>query len=207
MAEWPVSPGRSSSSKTATTPSRRSDVRPALRAKFPKEVEKFTDDQGAGGVTATGMRPATAADEEYCFQLHKAAMGAYIAQIWGWDEDVQRGFHTRAFSPGRWQIITVDSADAGMLHVERRHTEIYLARIELHPDYQGRGIGSRLIHSLLQQARRRGQDLTLDVLAVNQRAHALYRRMGLHEVARHGENDIKIRMSTKPPLRGPSHGS
>ncbi|MFF4764264.1 GNAT family N-acetyltransferase [Streptomyces sp. NPDC001292] len=108
------------------------------------------------------------------------------------------------FGPGRWQIITVDGADAGMLHAEHRST---LARIELHPDYQGRGIGSQLIHTLLQQARRQGQDLTLDVLAVNQRAHALYRRMGLHEVARHGGNKTKIRMSTRPPQSGSIHRS
>ncbi|MFE8950590.1 GNAT family N-acetyltransferase [Streptomyces sp. NPDC007856] len=134
-------------------------------------------------------------------------MGAYITQIWGWDDHVQRGFHTRVFSPGRWQIITVDDADAGMLHVEQRPTELYLARIELDPDYQGRGIGSRLIRTLLHQARRQDKDLTLDVLAVNQRAHALYRRMGLHEIARHGENNIKIRMSSRPPQSDPIHRS
>lgn len=150
-------------------------------------------------MTAVGLRPVISADSEYCFQLHKAAMGGYVAAVWGWDEQVQRDFHHRAFSSGRWQIITADGADAGMLHVEHRHAEIYLARIEIHPDHQGRGIGSRLIRSLLRQARQQGQDLTLDVLVVNQRARALYRRLGLHEVTRHGENDIKIRMSTKPP--------
>lgn len=94
-----------------------------------------------------------------------------------------------------------------MLHVGHRPTETYLARIEIHPDHQGRGIGGRLIRGLLHQARRQGRDLTLDVLAVNQRAQALYRRLGLHEVNRHGENNIKIRMSAKPPRPVPIHGS
>jgi GNAT superfamily N-acetyltransferase len=154
-------------------------------------------------MSAIGLRPATAADEEYCFQLHKAAMGAYVTQIWGWDEDDQRAFHTRLFAPGRWQIITVDGADAGMLHVEHGPTETYLGRIELHPDFQGLGIGGGIIQELLRQARRQGRDLTLDVLAVNHRAHALYRRMGLHEVSRHGENNIKIRMSSRPRRSDP----
>ncbi|GAA0920413.1 GNAT family N-acetyltransferase [Streptomyces thermoalcalitolerans] len=158
-------------------------------------------------MTAIGLRPATSADSEYCFQLHKAAMGAYVTAIWGWDEQAQRDFHDRVFNPGQWQIITVDGTDAGMLHVEHRPTEIYLARIEIHPAYQGRGIGSRLIRGLLDQARRQGQDLTLDVLVVNHRAQALYRRLGLHEVARHGENNIKIRMSTKAPRPDPTHSS
>ncbi|MGW2422818.1 GNAT family N-acetyltransferase [Streptomyces sp. NPDC001709] len=123
-------------------------------------------------MTAIGLRPATSADSEYCFQLHKAAMGTYVTAVWGWDEQIQRDFHARAFIPGRWQIITADGADAGMLHVEHRPTEIYLARIELHPDHQGRGMGSQLIRSLLYQARQQGQDLALDVLVVNQAASA-----------------------------------
>ncbi len=32
------------------------------------------------------LRPATPADSECCFQLHKAAMGDYVTAIWGWDE-------------------------------------------------------------------------------------------------------------------------
>jgi ribosomal protein S18 acetylase RimI-like enzyme len=158
-------------------------------------------------MTTIGLRPATSADSEYCFELHKAAMGAYIEAIWGWDEHIQRDFHTGAFTPERWQIVTADGADVGMLHIEHRPTDIYLARIEIHPDHQGRGIGSRLIRSLLHQARQQGRELTLDVLVVNQRAKALYQRLGLHEVTRHGENNIKVRMSTKPPQPGPIHRS
>jgi ribosomal protein S18 acetylase RimI-like enzyme len=150
-------------------------------------------------VTGLALRPAAPADSEFCFQLHKAAMGGYITAIWGWDEQRQRAFHDRSFSPGRWQIITVDGADVGMINVEHRPTEIYLGRIEIHPSRQGRGIGTRLIAGLIDEARRNGQDLTLDVLIVNERAQALYRRLGLTEVARHGDGDIRIRMRSGPP--------
>jgi ribosomal protein S18 acetylase RimI-like enzyme len=145
-------------------------------------------------MTPVELRPATDADSEFCYRLHKAAMGDYVTAIWGWDEQVQRGFHARAFNPGRWQIITTGGADAGMLDVEYRPGEIYLARIEIHPDYQGRGIGTRLIRALADEARQKGQALVLDVLTVNHRAQALYRRLGMTEVARHGDNNIKITM-------------
>ncbi|MQA96050.1 MAG: divalent cation tolerance protein CutA [Streptosporangiales bacterium] len=127
-------------------------------------------------------------------------MGDYISAIWGWDERAQRVFHDRLFTPGRWKIITVRGEDVGMLNVERRPEEIYLARIEVHPDHQGRGIGARLVRSLLDEAARDGKELALDVLDVNERAQALYRRLGLHEVARHGDDAIKVRMSTRPPV-------
>jgi GNAT superfamily N-acetyltransferase len=57
-----------------------------------------------------------------------------------------------------------------MLDVEYRPAEIYLARIEIHPDHQGGGIGTRLISALIDEAGRKGQDLVLDVLTVNRRA-------------------------------------
>ena len=145
-------------------------------------------------MTSVVLRPATPGDSEFCYQLHKAAMGDYVTAIWGWDEEVQRGFHARAFNPGRWQIITAGGADIGMLDVEYRPGEIYLSRIEICPGHQGRGTGSRLISALAGEARQKGQDLVLDVLTVNYRAQALYQRLGMTEVARRGDGNIKITM-------------
>jgi ribosomal protein S18 acetylase RimI-like enzyme len=148
------------------------------------------------GMSVIGLRPAVAADSEFCYQLHKAAMGDYVTAIWGWDEQFQRDFHAGVFNPGRWQIITADGEDVGMLDVEHRPGEIYLARIEILPSYQRRGIGTHLISALVQEAAQHGQDLVLDVLTVNHRAQSLYQRLGLTEVARHGDNNIKIAMRT-----------
>jgi ribosomal protein S18 acetylase RimI-like enzyme len=140
------------------------------------------------------------ADTEFCYQLHKAAMGSYVTAIWGWDEQAQRDHHSRAFNPGRWQIITADGADIGMLDVEHRPGEIYLSRIEIHPDHQGHGIGTQLVSALIDEARQHGQDLVLDVLTVNSRAQALYRRLGMTEMSRHGDNNIKITMRSARQL-------
>ena len=150
-------------------------------------------------MTHVALRPATPADSKFCFQLHKAAMGGYITAIWGWDEQVQRGFHARAFNPARWQIITAGGADIGMIDVGYRPAEIYLARIEVHPSYQGHGIGTRLVSALIDEAVRKGQDLVLDVLTVNHRAQALYQRLGMTEVARHGDGNVKITMRSSRP--------
>jgi GNAT superfamily N-acetyltransferase len=141
-----------------------------------------------------GLRPAAPGDSEFCYRLHKAAMGDYVTAIWGWDEQVQRAFHARAFDPGRWQIVTADGTDVGLLVVEHRPGELYLARIEIDPRRQGHGIGTRLISALIAEAAHQGQDLVLDVLAVNHRARALYQRLGLTETGRHGDGNIKITM-------------
>jgi hypothetical protein len=54
-------------------------------------------------------------------------MGGYVAAIWGWDEQVQRGFHDRAFDAGKWQIIIADGADPGVIDVDYRPGEIHIA--------------------------------------------------------------------------------
>lgn len=63
---------------------------------------------------------------------------------------------TTRFNPGHWQIIAAGGADIGMLDVEHRPGEIYLARIEIHPDHQGHGLGTHLISALLDEARQNG---------------------------------------------------
>jgi GNAT superfamily N-acetyltransferase len=140
------------------------------------------------------LRPATTADSEFCFAVHRAALGPYVRAVWGWDDAVQRGFHERSFDPGGTQIVTCEHRDAGFLVVERRPSGIYLGRIELLPHYQGRGVGGRLIRELLAEAAGCGQPVELDVLAVNTRAYALYVRLGFRDLGRHGENGVKIRM-------------
>ena len=143
---------------------------------------------------AIALRPATPADAEFCYQLHKTAMGDYITVTWGWDEQVQRAFHERAFTrtdgrsspPGRPMPACWMSSTA-----QGRST---CPASNSNPHHQGHGIGTRIISALLDEAERTGQDLVLDVLTVNRRAQALYQRLGMTEVARHGDRDTKITM-------------
>ena len=53
-----------------------------------------------------------------------------------------------------------------------------LAEIELLPAWQGRGIGSSIVRWLMKEAATAGKPLTLRVLHVNERARALYERLG-----------------------------
>ena len=94
-----------------------------------------------------------------------------------------------------------------MIDVEYRPAEIYLSRIEIDPSYQGHGIGTRLIRALIDEATRKGQDLVLDVLTVNHRAQALYQRLGMAEVARHGDGNIKITMRSSQPHQQGSYNT
>ena len=41
------------------------------------------------------LRPATADDFEFFFQLHKDTLGPYVEQVWGWDDEEQRAYLQR----------------------------------------------------------------------------------------------------------------
>ena len=43
-------------------------------------------------------RPAAEADYRFGCQVRKAALGHYIADTWGWNEDQQRDSYRREFS-------------------------------------------------------------------------------------------------------------
>ena len=141
------------------------------------------------------LRPATNADIEFCFDLHKSAFFQYVTDTWGWDEEDQRAIHRRNFKPGRVQIVTDNGVDVGRLDVDYGDEEYFLLLIELLPSHRGQGLGSRLIRTVLDQAAAEGKPLTLNVLEVNRRAYELYRRLGFTEVERLVEGPaVKIRM-------------
>ena len=145
-------------------------------------------------MTVIAFRPATAADTDFSFRLHRATMRAYVAPIWGWDDDAQQALHNQRFDPATTRIITVDGVDAGILVTEQRPTELYLERIAVDPSHQGDGVGSRVIQGLLTEAAGQGKTMVLEVLTTNPRAEALYHRLGFHEESRHGPGNIKITM-------------
>lgn len=71
---------------------------------------------------------------------------------------------------------------AGMMFVPGG-TQADVLTIAVHPDCWGRGIGSLLLGTLIDEARRRGCDeVFLEVRADNDRAHGLYQRRGFTEI-------------------------
>lgn len=124
------------------------------------------------------LRPAHPEDRGFLLALKEAAMRRYVEQVWGWDDAEQVAYFDERFVPERWQIIQVEGQDAGVLIVEEDAEQVYLAEIEVLPAWQGRGIGTAAIGSLIERASTAGKPVTLRVLHVNKRARALYERLG-----------------------------
>ncbi|MCA9872711.1 MAG: GNAT family N-acetyltransferase [Anaerolineales bacterium] len=137
------------------------------------------------------LRQATEADYEFLYRLHKAAMQPYIEATWGWQEEWQQEYFARKWNPQARQIIQIQGQDAGVLVIEIRQGEHYLALIELLPECQGHGVGTAVLADFLHEAETHSLPATLHVLKTNGRARQFYERLGFAIVA---DEEIRYKM-------------
>ena len=125
------------------------------------------------------LRPARAADYEWLWNLKRLTMRPYVEQTWGvWDDFAQEEFFRHSYRAESVQVVVVDRADAGLLHVEREPAELFLANIQIHPDFQNRGLGSAVVQTVIETGQQLRLPIRLQVLKVNFRARQLYERLG-----------------------------
>jgi len=142
------------------------------------------------------LRPATLEDYDFLWRLHCTTMRAYVEPIWGWDEARQRGLFAERFVVERLQVVEADGAAIGALSVQWSADLLFLKRINLAPELQNQGIGTKLIQDLLVEADERGVAVELSVLRSNP-ARRLYERLGF-VVVRETEELFFMR---RPPVR------
>ena len=141
-------------------------------------------------MTDIGLRSSTSADSEFVYQTKKAALGKYIAQTWGWDEQFQREYHRKDFDPSVIQIVTLQDKGVGWVVFTRSDDQIQINDLYILPEYQRRGIGSHLVSKLLEEAREKHIPVRLGVLKVNP-ARRFYEKLGFAVV---GETETHYQM-------------
>lgn len=137
------------------------------------------------------LRPATQADYDFLYNLHRDTIRPSVAATWGWDEAWQKAYFAQKFDPSQRHIIVVEGDDVGVVAIEERESEIYIALIEVTTTLQGHGIGTAVIQDILQYARQKELPATLHVLKTNEGAKRLYERLGFVVTA---EEALKYKM-------------
>jgi ribosomal protein S18 acetylase RimI-like enzyme len=148
------------------------------------------------------LRPVTPEDKAFLFDLY-ALTRAEELSAWGWSDQqralflqmqyqAQRLSYQTQYPESRHDIILLhdplqETRSLGRIWVSRSNDEIRLLDITLLPDYRDRGIGTRLIQQLIDQAHQSDIPLRLHVLKTNPALH-LYERLGGIKVA-----DLEIR--------------
>jgi GNAT superfamily N-acetyltransferase len=125
--------------------------------------------------------PADETHKEFSYRVKKAAEGEYIISMFGWDEDVQRGFHDKAWQEQKPDIITYDGKLIGTIATTESEDCIEIGQFFILPEYQNQGIGTYLLKSVLDKADRLGKTITLKFLK-NNRVESLYVRHGFRLV-------------------------
>lgn len=142
------------------------------------------------------LRQATEDDYDFLYRLHAATIREAVEATFGpWDEAFQQADFAENFEPDACQIIVVEGRDVGVLKVEEREGHVFLALIEIAPDFQNKGLGSQVIGDVLSQAQAQGKTVKLHVLKGNPRAHRLYERLGFAVVE---EREERYVMSWNP---------
>jgi ribosomal protein S18 acetylase RimI-like enzyme len=146
-------------------------------------------------MTELRLRPAVVDDFDLLYQIHRDALGKYVEQTWGsWDEGWQAQKFREDFDVTHRQVIEWDGKVIGYLEVAEKQDCIRLADIRIAPDFQRRGIGTRLIRGVLERAAARGLPVTAAVLRVNP-ARRLYERLGFEVV---DSTQTHYRMASRP---------
>ena len=135
--------------------------------------------------------------KEFSYQVKKAAEGECITSMFGWDEDVQRSFHSKAWNQQRPAIITYQGTLIGTVATIEGENCIEVGQFFILPDYQNKGIGTHLLKKILSKADQLGKNVTLKFLK-NNPVKSLYVRNGFQVV---DTNEILYYMERKPGSR------
>jgi GNAT superfamily N-acetyltransferase len=152
---------------------------------------------------AYSLRAATDRDATFIYDLRAVGLREYVNRIWGWDEAFQAARFQERFDPACYQVVTVSGRDIGAVAIEWRDGEVFLADIELLPEWRGVGLGTAIISAVLDEARRRGLPVALQVLKGNS-ARRLYERLGFR-VVEETQTHYLMRTVDQGPLEGEGH--
>ena len=137
------------------------------------------------------LRECREQDRTFIWEVHRQALREYVAAMWGWDEVAQHEKFENRFTPAGHQIIVSDGVDVGLLQVVDEGSHLVVGKIELLPEFQGKGIGSVLIGRILEESRARKVPVRLQVLRANKPARRFYERLGF---VVSGENETHFQM-------------
>jgi ribosomal protein S18 acetylase RimI-like enzyme len=99
------------------------------------------------------LREAGDQEQDWLFALHTAAFRDYVEQRYGrWDDVEQRALFDRRDPRNTIEVISSGGVDVGASHWRREDDYIYIELLEVHPNHQGRGIGTAVLAKQLSRS-------------------------------------------------------
>jgi ribosomal protein S18 acetylase RimI-like enzyme len=141
------------------------------------------------------LRPATEDDVPFLLALRRKTMDAHLVAS-GIAPSPEEHLRRVLYRLDCAQVVQMAGQAVGLLKVSREGRDWNLIQIQLSQMAQGKGLGTQLIQSVIDEARKAGASLSLGVLKANP-AFRLYQRLGftvveegIHSYEMRLENDV-----------------
>ena len=142
------------------------------------------------------LRRSAPEDSDFVLNLRRRTLMDLVIRSWGsWDDDRQHRYAERLVASESTRVARCGGVDIGILCVEEQDGGLVIETIGLLPEYQGQGIGSRLVRDVCREASARGISVSLEVQKANRRARSLYERLGFTTA---GETEMGLAMMWLP---------
>jgi GNAT superfamily N-acetyltransferase len=141
------------------------------------------------------LRPRTDADLAFLSDLYASTRAEELAPV-PWSPEQKRAFlddqfgkqhahYLEHYPNAQWYVIEHAGVPVGRFYVSRLTTEMRLMDVSLVAQWRGRGVGSALLHGLVDEADAAGLALSLHVEPYNP-ALRLYGRWGFEKIESRG---------------------
>jgi ribosomal protein S18 acetylase RimI-like enzyme len=122
-------------------------------------------------------RPATEVGREFSRKVHHAAFQDVVERQWGnFDEAEQDVFFNKSWTSDNHEILVSGGADGGYCSIQKFPDPIFINELVLSPEFQGSGIGTKVLEEAIDEANEKHIPVRLQVLKAN-KAQELYRKM------------------------------
>lgn len=145
--------------------------------------------------TKITKRPAKKEDIDFARDLyHRAYSDVNVRQFGSWDESRQNDLFDKTWKAEIYEIILSGESFCGYCSIEQRDDYIFVHDLVVSPEFQGRGIGSKILNELIEKSKRINLSIKLYVLKENE-ARYLYRKLGFEDM---GTTNTHIKMEFDP---------
>ena len=128
--------------------------------------------------------PVSAEDLQFGYDLWKLTQKGFLEKINGkWDEE----FEVKNYKDERIRniennyLIKYNENIIGWLEYEVYNDYIYINQLHIAPEYQNRGIGTRILNEYFVYGKKENKNIYLEVLQGNERALRYYKKLGFKE--------------------------
>lgn len=127
--------------------------------------------------------PAVNHDQPWLEDLRRVVYQELFVATWGeWDEARHQRHWAACWQRGGICTIEVDGMRVGMIQLVEQDDAMEVQEIQIHPAYQGRGVGTRVLLDVVDRAHGQHKTVSLSTGLQNHRAVRLYRRLGFEHV-------------------------